>query len=290
MRKAAREVGGVAAALVVGEPEADDPPARVLRRQASQRAGVERVAGAVGRDQHPDAQPRLARALGRGVEHQVGERGRPAEPGGVPAGVDLDLQPAAAVARRRPPPPRAPGGERRPRCAAPSGPRRRGAGSGTSPSRRRRSARAASPGPASPGSTMWSRSASSSSVSCRIEPVKWRWRWALGSPCRSRTLLNLPRGHALTLGRTGLDEAVPFPVDSSTGGLPTCCGVPGCHRRALAQLAEHRSPKPKVGGSSPSCPAGHLVGEAGRTSEGMVTACRTAKRSATARRPSARTR
>src|SRR3954451_23142431 len=27
------------------------------------------------------------------------------------------------------------------------------------------------------------------------------------------------------------------------------------HRRALAQLAEHRSPKPKVGGSSPSCPA-----------------------------------
>ncbi len=29
----------------------------------------------------------------------------------------------------------------------------------------------------------------------------------------------------------------------------------GAHRRALAQLAEHRSPKPKVGGSSPSCPA-----------------------------------
>ena len=27
-------------------------------------------------------------------------------------------------------------------------------------------------------------------------------------------------------------------------------------RRAIAQLAEHRSPKPKVGGSSPSCPAG----------------------------------
>src|ERR1041384_4733115 len=26
-------------------------------------------------------------------------------------------------------------------------------------------------------------------------------------------------------------------------------------QRALAQLAEHRSPKPKVGGSSPSCPA-----------------------------------
>ena len=30
-------------------------------------------------------------------------------------------------------------------------------------------------------------------------------------------------------------------------------------RRAIAQLAEHRSPKPKVGGSSPSCPAPHVL-------------------------------
>src|ERR1700761_8192973 len=29
----------------------------------------------------------------------------------------------------------------------------------------------------------------------------------------------------------------------------------GCNRRAVAQLVEHRSPKPAVGGSSPSCPA-----------------------------------
>src|SRR5215218_5814211 len=30
-------------------------------------------------------------------------------------------------------------------------------------------------------------------------------------------------------------------------------------RRAVAQLAELRSPKPTVGGSSPSCPAGHRI-------------------------------
>src|ERR1700728_4342218 len=29
----------------------------------------------------------------------------------------------------------------------------------------------------------------------------------------------------------------------------------GCNRRAVAQLVESRSPKPAVGGSSPSCPA-----------------------------------
>ena len=38
-----------------------------------------------------------ARRLAHGVEDQVGEGGDPAEPGGVPARVDLDLQPAAAV-------------------------------------------------------------------------------------------------------------------------------------------------------------------------------------------------
>ena len=40
----------------------------------------------------------VARGLADRVEDQVGERGDPAEPGGVPAGVDLDLQPPAAVA------------------------------------------------------------------------------------------------------------------------------------------------------------------------------------------------
>ena len=46
------------------------------------------------------AMPRPVRSLGvaYGVEHQVGERGDAAEPGGVPARVDLDLQPPAAVA------------------------------------------------------------------------------------------------------------------------------------------------------------------------------------------------
>ena len=34
-----------------------------------------------------------------------------------------------------------------------------------------------------------------------------------------------------------------------------CPPIQACGPRELAQLAEHRSPKPKVGGSSPSCPA-----------------------------------
>ncbi len=35
-------------------------------------------------------------------------------------------------------------------------------------------------------------------------------------------------------------------------------------RRAIAQLAEHRSPKPKVVGSSPSCPAAHIWNARGK--------------------------
>ena len=37
--------------------------------------------------------------------------------------------------------------------------------------------------------------------------------------------------------------------------LPLSCLGPNPRRRAVAQLAEHRSPKPAVGGSIPSCPA-----------------------------------
>ena len=53
---------------------------------------------AVGGDhhRHPDAD--VARRLADRVEDQVGELGDPAELGGVPARVDLDLQPSAAVA------------------------------------------------------------------------------------------------------------------------------------------------------------------------------------------------
>ena len=169
------------APLVVGEPEADHAAAGVLRGQPGQGARVERVPGAVGRDHHGDARGRSPRErLAHGVEHQVGERGDPAEPRGVPARVDLDLQPAAAVARRRPRPPRAPAGVRRPRCAAPTGRRRRAAGSGTSPSRRPPTAAAASRSTSASGSRMPSRSASSSSVACRIDPVKCRCRCAFG--------------------------------------------------------------------------------------------------------------
>ena len=97
-RKAPREVGGAAAALVVGEPEADHAAAGVLTGEPGQGAGVERVPGPVGGDHHGHPEPGRRRGLADRVEHQVGERGDAAEAGAVPARVDLDLQPAAAVA------------------------------------------------------------------------------------------------------------------------------------------------------------------------------------------------
>jgi large subunit ribosomal protein L33 len=50
-------------------------------------------------------------------------------------------------------------------------------------------------------------------------------------------------------------------------------GFPGF--RALAQLAEHRSPKPGVVGSSPSCPADQFDGESLRR---RAPTCRKAQR------------
>ena len=97
-REGRAEVGRRAAPLVVGEPEADHAAAGVLGGQPGQGPGVERVAGAVGRDDQRDAEAGLARRLGHGVEHQVGEGGDPAEAGGVARRVDLDLQPPAPVA------------------------------------------------------------------------------------------------------------------------------------------------------------------------------------------------
>ena len=97
-REGRREVLGAPTPLVVGEPEAHDPAPGVLPGQPRQRAGVERVPGAVGRDHDRDAEAGVALGLRDRVEHQVGEGGDPAEPRGVPARVDLDLQPPAAVA------------------------------------------------------------------------------------------------------------------------------------------------------------------------------------------------
>ncbi len=93
-----REVGGAAPALVVGQSEPDDAAVGVLRGEPRQGPGVEGVPGAVGGDdhRHPEAGPRAG--VPDRVQHQVGERGDPVEPGGVPARVDLDLQPPAAVA------------------------------------------------------------------------------------------------------------------------------------------------------------------------------------------------
>jgi hypothetical protein len=55
------------------------------------------VPGPVRGDHHGHAQPGVARRGGHGVEDEVGEDGDPPEAGGVPARVDLDLQPPAAV-------------------------------------------------------------------------------------------------------------------------------------------------------------------------------------------------
>src|SRR3990170_3680165 len=48
-----------------------------------------------------------------------------------------------------------------------------------------------------------------------------------------------------------------LPVRGRVGAGEQARCTTGSRWRALAQLAEHRSPKPKVGGSSPSCPARH---------------------------------
>ena len=49
------ECGYVATALVVGQPEADDPAIGVLRGEAGKGAGIERVSGPVGGDHDRDA-------------------------------------------------------------------------------------------------------------------------------------------------------------------------------------------------------------------------------------------
>ena len=56
-----------------------------------------------------------------------------------------------------------------------------------------------------------------------------------------------PEGHRLTLPALLLEGE-----RNSRAILVRQAGPP---RRAVAQLVEHRSPKPAVGGSSPSCPA-----------------------------------
>ncbi len=92
------ELAGGAAPLVVGQAEPDDAASGVLDGEPGQRAGVERVARAVRRDHHRDAEAGRLGRLAHRVEHQVGEGGDTAEAGAVAAGVHLDLQPAAAVA------------------------------------------------------------------------------------------------------------------------------------------------------------------------------------------------
>ncbi len=91
------EVLGPAPALVVAQAEADDPASCVLRGEARQGAGLQRVLGAVRPDHDADPHAGVRRRVRRGVEHELGEGRHPAEQPRVPARVDLDLQPAGPV-------------------------------------------------------------------------------------------------------------------------------------------------------------------------------------------------
>ena len=79
-------------------PKPTTPRPAYCAGEPGERAGVQRVPGPVGRDDDGHAEPGRGRRLADRVEDQVGERGDAAEAGGVPARVDLDLQPPAAVA------------------------------------------------------------------------------------------------------------------------------------------------------------------------------------------------
>ncbi len=69
------------------------------------------------------------------------------------------------------------------------------------------------------------------------------------SVAASEIALRPQMGLILSLGRFGV-LAAPYTHAEQAPGVG-----PAKRYRAVAQLVEHRSPKPAVGGSSPSCPA-----------------------------------
>src|SRR5262249_43323131 len=91
------EVGWPAASLVAGQPEARHAMVGVAYRQPCHGSRVERVPRPVGREYHSDADARRARGCRRGVQAQLDDRGQPAEPAGVAARIDLELQPPGAL-------------------------------------------------------------------------------------------------------------------------------------------------------------------------------------------------
>jgi hypothetical protein len=92
------EVTGEAAPFVVGEAEAHHALVGVPDGEPGQGPGVHRRFHPVGRDQHPDAHPGDLGGVPDGVQDQLQGRDQPAEQRGVRGRVDLDLQPAGAVA------------------------------------------------------------------------------------------------------------------------------------------------------------------------------------------------
>ena len=100
--KGARPFGGVAAPLVVRQPEADHragPVTGVARGEPGERAGIERVPHAGRRDDHADLDARLSASHAGFVQDDF-ERGRePADMTLVRGGVHLDLEAPRALAR-----------------------------------------------------------------------------------------------------------------------------------------------------------------------------------------------
>ena len=181
------EVLRSAAALVVGQPEADDAAAGVLRGEPGEGAGVQRVPGPVGADDHPDAdarrgarrqRPRRGRARGTPSARRSGRRSRSGRPGS-PASPDPSAASSSATSRSS---------------------RRTSAGvrmtsRAWSYSRWNRNqprssvadeplGRRVQQGVGQPDPVLPARGRASSA--CRIAPVKCRCRWALGSGSLAR--------------------------------------------------------------------------------------------------------
>jgi hypothetical protein len=86
-----------AAPLVVGQAEAGDAAPGVLRREPGERPGIQRMVSPVRRDDDRDSDPGRGARRGGRREHELGERGDPAEPVRESRGIGLDLQPARAL-------------------------------------------------------------------------------------------------------------------------------------------------------------------------------------------------
>src|SRR5262249_39657145 len=86
----------------------------------------------------------------------------------------------------------------------------------------------------------------------------WHKRNIARSPIHGRDPRKTVRCSTLSLGRRSV-SCCPFPATGPGLALPDAKRQMSMPPRSVAQWLEHRSPKPGVGGSSPSTPAKHLI-------------------------------